>query len=91
MRNVNNYMLKKCIFLTSDEYECILKKLFGDTIRVEFSMDGIWVGYDGEDFLDVCEEPDIYTKLAAYFDVTEVTSVHMDDCEYVGVWICYKD
>ena len=33
---------------------------------------------------------DITETLSKYFDVT-VTSVHADDSEYLGVWICYKE
>lgn len=32
----------------------------------------------------------ITDTLSKYFDVT-VTSVHADDCEHLGIWICYKE
>ena len=31
-----------------------------------------------------------YEKLGEYFDV-QITSIHIDDCDYVGVWIVYKE
>ena len=37
------------------------------------------------------EITDIETLLAKYFDVKEVTSLHIDDCDTIGVWIVYKD
>lgn len=94
MKNVQEWQLKKCIFMSSDEYDKIVKLLFGSHIEVEFSCDGMWVGNPNADVLDeVCEISldELFEKLAEYFDVKQVTSVHMDDCDEIGVWICYKD
>lgn len=84
MKNVNPAMLKTCIFMTAEQYEATLREIYGDSIEVTFEMDGVSVGYfDGD-------TPDVEPALAEYFGVTEVTSVHIDDCEPTGVWVCYK-
>ena len=65
------------------------------------SADGTIGGLEYEDGIylthtDKAEETDTYWNedmletLSKYFDV-DVTSFHSDNCEYVGVWICYKD
>lgn len=33
----------------------------------------------------------LHAKLTGYFDVKEITSIHSDDCDCIGVWITYKD
>lgn len=89
MKNIREYQLKKCIFMSSDEYERIIKEIFGQNIDVEFTLDGMIIG-------ELDDENEIYwdeiaSNLARYFDVKEVTSVHMDDIDAIGVWICYKE
>lgn len=86
MKNVKDYQLKKCIFMETEEFDRIIKTVFGNNYEAEFSLDGIDVSSD-EDGL-TCEE--INEGLSKYFDV-EVTSTHIDDCDCVGVWICYKE
>ena len=90
MKNVKENQLKKCIFMGTDEFDTIIKKLFGKTTEVEFTLEGMWIGEPND---DCCEIPfeDISEKLAEYFDVKNITSVHMDDCDEIGVWICYKE
>lgn len=85
MKNVNKYQLKKCIFLTLDEYEVILKKLFGNNVKMDFDSYGTYLWCEKE----IAQE-EIYRKIAKYFDVKQVTSTHIDDCDVVGVWIVYK-
>ena len=47
--------------------------------------------------LDICTNEDVididelHKGLAKYFDVKEVTSVHIDDCDFIGVWVVYRD
>ena len=89
MRNVRSSQLKKCIFMNVDDFKEIFIDIFGEydgdtnEIDVEFNTsDGIY-------FCAISNQ-DVYEKLSEYFDV-KVTSVHLDDCEYLGVWICYKE
>ena len=86
MKNVKSYQLKKCIFMVEEEFNEIIKTVFGEEFETDFGIDGISVWSRTEGLKD----PDINKGLSEYFDVT-VTSVHIDDCDYIGVWICYID
>ena len=88
MKNANDYQLKKCIFLTPDEFEDVLHIIYPDSeIDVAYSMDGLTVDVDE----DCPDDEDFHKKLADYYDVAQVTSLHIDDCDCVGVWIVYKE
>lgn len=88
MKNVNKYQLKKCIFLTIEEFDEILKTVYPDSeVNISYDFEGMSVDVD-DDGVDV---NDMYQKLAEYFDVNTVTSIHIDDCDTVGVWIVYKN
>lgn len=89
MKNVRENQLKKCIFMDTDEFKEIYVQVFGvydvetNQIDVEFNTcEGIY--FDG------ISNQDVYAKLSEYFEIT-ITSIHLDDCEYPGVWICYKE
>lgn len=86
MKNVKSYQLKKCIFMVVEEFNEVIKSVFGEQFETDFSLDGISVWSKAEGL----EDADINKGLSEYFDVT-VTSVHIDDCDYIGVWICYID
>ena len=90
MKNVKDYQLKKCIFMETEEFDKIIKKLFGDKVEVELSLDGMWIGENGDDCIETPFE-EVAEKLASYFEVDKITSIHMDDCDEIGVWICYKE
>lgn len=89
MKNVENYQLKKCIFMELDDYEELINKVTDGLKRVECKYDGIYYEYT-----EKAKETETYWNehitetLSKYFDVT-VTSVYIDDCKYLGVWICY--
>ena len=87
MKNVKNTQMKKCIILSSKEFEGILDELFDCAVTAEYSLDGLTL-YTDDDCIDIEE---LCNKLAEYFDVDRVTSVHIDDCDDIGVWICYQD
>ena len=86
MKNVKEKQLKNCIVVSVAEMENILEKIYGEKITVHVSLDGLW--YEAEN-IDVDDES-LLLDLANYFDVKQVTSVHCDDCDYVGIWICYN-
>lgn len=86
MKNVKDYQLKKCIFMETEEFNGVIKKVFGDEFEADFGLDGICVWSRAEELEDV----DINNGLSEYFDVN-VTSVHIDDYDSIGVWICYRD
>ena len=90
MKNVKSWQLKTCIFIDMDEFDEIIKKVVSDNIVVSYCLDGIYFENKNntEEFID---EQDIYKKLAKYFDVKTITSIHIDDFDIVGVWICYHN
>lgn len=88
MKNIVSTDIVNCIVKSSEDYEMIIKSIYGEEATVEFSSEGIYVGYmnDADNTID-----DIYERLAEYFDVAEVTSIHTDANSEFSVWICYKD
>lgn len=86
MKNVTESMLKTSIFMSSDDFTRLVTHLFPG-VQVNYTLDGISYYYE-EDILDINI---LHAKLAGYFDVKEITSVHSDNCDYIGVWITYKD
>ena len=88
MQNVRKNQLKKCIVLEVEEFNSLLHQLFGENIETDYSLDGLYIGFENGDNLDTQE---LHDKLAEYFDVDEVTSIHIDDCDVTLVWIVYKN
>ena len=92
MKNVNPYMKKTCIYLRGDDFEKLMRKIFGDEIEIEWALEGSGVSIyrtntaTNEDINDY----DIIKELSKYFDTT-VLSFHTDCYESVGVWIVYMD
>ncbi|MCR4693216.1 MAG: hypothetical protein K5664_04985 [Firmicutes bacterium] len=82
MKNVRENQLKKCIFFLYDEFEEVIKD-FG--ISTEIDYDGIAFAKGNEDINNEA----VYAILSKHFDI-DVTSVHCDDCDYIGVWVVYK-
>lgn len=88
MKNVRESQLKRCIFLTLEEFDEIIKEIFGPQATTLYQYEGIFIDSGNDDV--ECDDDDILVRLSEYFDVN-VTSFHSDNCEYVGVWVCYKD
>ncbi len=88
MKNVRPAQIKTTIILNLDEYKEVVNTLFPHTY-VHCEMDGLWYERD-EGFAEFSDE-DLRIALAQHFDVSAVTSVHIDDCDCVGVWIVYKE
>lgn len=87
MKNVRTNQLKKCIFTDVEELQAILSAIYEEDIDVNISLDGLW--YESKSDLDIGDS-DVCQALSEYYDVN-VTSIHIDDCDYVGVWIVYKE
>ncbi len=89
MRNIRENQLKKCIFMTTDEFSKVFVDIFGeyneDTNEIDIEFDTV----DGIYFCGISNE-DVYIKLSKYFDIN-ITSIHIDDFDTIGVWICYKE
>lgn len=88
MKNITKAEVKSCIVKEWNEYESIVKQIYaGHKIDLSYSEEGISHCIDDDcPYID-----DLYEKLANYFDVKEVQSIHIDDSDYsaVMVWICY--
>lgn len=90
MKNVRENQLKKCIFMELDEFTRLVENLTDGLQTVEYE-DGVYlISTDKADETDTYWNEAMTKTLSNYFDV-EVTSFHSDSCEYVGVWICYKE
>ena len=88
MKNVRVNQLKKCIFVNAEEFETIVQAIFDDIkgIKVDYTFEGLDVYGDEEGVAN----NDLYERLGEYFDV-EITSIHIDDCDCIGVWVVYQD
>ena len=87
MKNVKDNQLKTCIFLTAEEFTGIVHETLGNDVIVEYTLEGLDI-YTDDNIVDVDE---LHEALQNHFGVQEITSIHMDDCDYVGVWIVYKN
>ena len=87
MKNINKHSLKTCIFLDENEFTEILSNIFSGEITVDCDYEGIRVEHDGE----CINSDELFWKLEEYFDVARITSLHIDDCDTVGIWITYKE
>jgi hypothetical protein len=88
MKNITPNQLKNTVYLNADEFEDIVNSIYPST-RVHFCNDGIW--YDRENNLPDFEDDALFEALAAYFGVARVASIHIDDCDYVGVWVVIEE
>ena len=89
MKNTKtNMTIQHCILMDADQYEAILKQLFGEKLVVDYSCEGICVGYETED--GWVEEDRVYEMLEEYFELMTVTSVETADCGLGGIRIFYK-
>ena len=89
MKNARESQLKTCIFVELDEFRRVIAEVLGDDIRVQYDYEGI--SFECEDEEDILCTEEVFAALQNYYGVREVTSVHADDCEVIGVWIAYKD
>ncbi|MBE5940813.1 MAG: hypothetical protein E7266_10550 [Lachnospiraceae bacterium] len=86
MRNVENYKLKKCIFIDECTFIDDAKLFFGDGVTVRFDDFDIEIYINGQ----WISEYETKRMLSEYFGVT-VTSIHMDTYEISGIWIVYVE
>lgn len=83
---VRKNQLKSCIFLTKDELEEIIRNETGRKVIVHIELDGMWYEEQGDEYF----EDSYYTEiLEKHFEV-EINSIHIDDCDVVGIWLVIK-
>lgn len=90
MKNIRKNQLKKCIFLTFEEFKSLVEDITDGLLTVEYECGGIFLPHtEKSEETDSYWNKDITEALSKHFDV-EVTSYHADDCDAVGIWICYR-
>lgn len=75
-----------------DDFAYLVSRYSGGKASPTCALDGIsyWYGddFNGEEEFD---EKDFCAWIARNYDgIAEVTSIHADDCDSPGVWICYR-
>ena len=102
MKNVKPSQLRTSIVLNSDEFESTLKTVFGENARAWYYRDGIQIDYDDTLTDEDCEdcnadcdecpkqEPPL-NRLAEYFGVSKITSIHCGHRDCPGIWIHYQE
>jgi hypothetical protein len=91
MKNVSKDRLKKCIFYEFEEYKELINTVTDGLKEVSYGFDDLC--YDDTEKAGATEtywNKYITETLSEYFGVT-VTSIHADDADWIGVWICYKE
>lgn len=77
-----------CLFINKKEFDEIIKKVVPeDTIINHDSYGCIYFKNRKNNSVN---ERKIFEKIAKYLDLFEVTSIHIDDFNKPGVWICFK-
>ena len=87
MQNVTENQKKNAICLSLDEFKEVVNTVMPHTYV--YFEDGLW--YEREQGYPEVSEAQLYSLLAVHFDVAEITSIHADDCDVVGVWVVYKN
>lgn len=81
-----NITKKNCLCLPFSDFERLVRKV-APTVKIEVDLDGL--SYWDEENEEGCYE--INDLLSSELGI-EITSIHMDDCDYdVGVWIVYNE
>lgn len=89
MKNIKENQLKKCIFMTFDEFKSVIEEITTGLCTVEYEYGVYLVDTDIALETYTTWEENILETLSKHFDV-EVTSYHSDSCDVIGVWICYR-
>ena len=77
--------------MSTDEFEYILDKIYEKPVSVDYSLDGIFIEDPDDPNRGPVDAEDLHKKLADVLNVGAVTSIHIDDQEFTGVWIACKD
>ena len=73
------------------EYQELILDITDGLKEVNYEYDGIYYEHtEKAEETEVYHNKDITETLSKHFSVI-VTSVHADDSEYLGIWICYKE
>lgn len=75
-----------------DDFAYLVSQYSGGKASPTYALDGISY-YIGDDFNgeEDFNEEEFFAWIARNYDgIAEVTSIHADDCDSPGVWICYR-
>lgn len=86
LENIQNFEKKNALVTTACHFDKVLTEISNGEISASYCLDGIW--YESDTITDT--DAFVRDKLSEYLGVN-VTSVHLDDCDSIGVWIIYKD
>ena len=86
LKNIQNFEKKNALLTTTCRFDKVLSEISNGEIRASYCLDGIW--YESDTIADA--DAFVRDKLSEYLGVN-VTSIHLDDCDLIGVWIIYKD
>ena len=82
-----NISKKSCLLMPFEDFDSLLDGL-NPHIKVEIDLDGLhYINYDED---RVVEEDEICDLLSDAFE-TRVSSVHIDDYDWTGVWVVYSE
>lgn len=81
MKHVRSNELKSCIYKPWDQFSLDVRAALNDEEAIVY--------LDGTILSNALCEP--FEALSKYYEVSEITSIHADNTEYVGIWICYND
>lgn len=91
MKNITSKQIKHCITLSTEKFKNIIIELSDIPITIDYTLEGIDI-YTEDDTFGQVDMEEIKTKLADYFDVGEITSIHLDNNEYdMNVWLVYTE
>lgn len=89
MINYRHYNITKktCLVMPFEDFEELLTKEMPN-VKVEIDVDGLhYINYDED---RVVEEDEVCDVLSDALNV-KVSSVHIDDYDWTGVWIVYNE
>ena len=98
MKNIKKESQKTCLLLNDKELNQVVKELFDGRVRMEYTIEGIEYYATQEEHEDFVEDmfyqnqQKFYEKLAEYFDVGSISSIHMVFCDWdnIEVWLVYQ-
>lgn len=88
--SINDYATVKCAVMPFFEFQDLISAITNGLRTVDYELDGIRFNHtDKAEEMDEYWNRDLNETISEYFQVS-VTSVHADDADPTGIWICYK-
>lgn len=87
---INNRWKRQCLLLGAEEFEGLIKEIYpGMQPICHYDLDGLWVASDTDDDFGPTDR-EFCQDVGKHLGIN-VTSIHIDDCDLPGVWICYTE